>query len=134
MKPIEIHFKRSSISKSNTKILNFVEKPYLKNNISEIFVGDTVKIGVYIKEGNKDRVQYYQGIILGKNNDGINLTIVVRKIFQGIGVERQFLIHSPKFESIEIIKSARVRRSKLYYLRNISGKASRLKQRFNKNK
>nr|QWK41670.1 ribosomal protein L19 [Akkesiphycus lubricus] len=112
------------------KIMDFVESTHLKKDVSKIFVGDTVKIGVFIKEGNKERVQYYQGIILGKNNSGINLTISVRKVFQGIGVERRFLIHSPKFESIEIIKSSRVRRSKLYYLRSIVGKGSRLKQRF----
>ena len=115
---------------SAQKILNSVESSHLKKNLSDIFVGDTVKIGVLIKEGNKERVQYYQGIVLAKTNSGINLTISVRKVFQGIGIERKFLIHSPKFESIEIIKSAHVRRSKLYYLRNIIGKGSRLKQRF----
>nr|YP_011006621.1 50S ribosomal protein L19 [Halosiphon tomentosus]WAM63766.1 50S ribosomal protein L19 [Halosiphon tomentosus] len=117
-------------SLSTEKILNFVESPHIKKSIPKIFVGDTVKIGVFIKEGNKERVQYYQGIILAKANSGINLTISVRKVFQGIGVERKFLIHSPKLESIEIIKSSRVRRSKLYYLRSIVGKGSRLKQRF----
>nr|YP_011005080.1 50S ribosomal protein L19 [Analipus japonicus]WAM61943.1 50S ribosomal protein L19 [Analipus japonicus] len=117
---------------SNEKILSFIEGVHIKKNMSKIFVGDVVKIGVLIKEGNKERIQYYQGIILGKNNSGINLTISVRKVFQGIGVERKFLIHSPKFESIEIIKSSRVRRSKLYYLRSIVGKGSRLKQRFSK--
>nr|YP_011007465.1 50S ribosomal protein L19 [Sporochnus bolleanus]WAM64894.1 50S ribosomal protein L19 [Sporochnus bolleanus] len=111
-------------------IIDFGENIRTRKNLSKIFVGDTVKIGIVIKEGNKERVQYYQGIILSKNNSGINLTISVRKIFQGIGVERKFLLHSPKFESIEIIKSSRVRRSKLYYLRNIIGKGSRLKQRF----
>ena len=115
---------------SSEEILDRVEKSHLKKNLSKIFVGDTVKIGVVIQEGNKERVQYYQGIILSKNNTGINLTISVRKVFQGIGIERKFLIHSPKFESIEIIKSARVRRSKLYYLRSIVGKGSRLKERF----
>lgn len=115
---------------STKKIMDSVESIYKKKNLSQIFVGDTIKVGVFIKEGNKERVQYYQGIILGKNNSGINLTISVRKVFQGIGVERKFLVHSPKLESIEVIKSSRVRRSKLYYLRNIIGKGSRLKQRF----
>nr|YP_009182384.1 50S ribosomal protein L19 [Costaria costata]ALF62928.1 50S ribosomal protein L19 [Costaria costata]QWK43802.1 ribosomal protein L19 [Costaria costata]WAM62501.1 50S ribosomal protein L19 [Costaria costata] len=115
---------------NNKELIDSVENIHIKKNLSKIFVGDTVKIGVFIKEGNKERIQYYQGIILGKNNSGINLTISVRKVFQGIGIERNFLIHSPKFESIEVIKSSRVRRSKLYYLRSIVGKGSRLKQRF----
>nr|YP_011005220.1 50S ribosomal protein L19 [Aureophycus aleuticus]WAM62083.1 50S ribosomal protein L19 [Aureophycus aleuticus] len=115
---------------NNKELMDSVENAHTKKNLSKIFVGDTVKIGVFIKEGNKERIQYYQGIILGKNNSGVNLTISVRKVFQGIGVERNFLIHSPKFESIEVIKSSRVRRSKLYYLRSIVGKGSRLKQRF----
>nr|YP_011004939.1 50S ribosomal protein L19 [Agarum clathratum]WAM61802.1 50S ribosomal protein L19 [Agarum clathratum] len=115
---------------NDKELIDSVESVHIKKNLSKIFVGDTVKIGVFIKEGNKERIQYYQGIILGKNNSGINLTISVRKVFQGIGIERNFLIHSPKFESIEVIKSSRVRRSKLYYLRSIVGKGSRLKQRF----
>nr|YP_010317713.1 ribosomal protein L19 [Silvetia siliquosa]UNH90151.1 ribosomal protein L19 [Silvetia siliquosa] len=127
-----LNLKEEVHSLSRKRILNLVEENYKKKNTTNLFVGDTVKIGVLIKEGNKERVQYYQGIILAKKNSGINLTIYVRKVFQGIGVERKFLIHSPKFESVEIIKSARVRRSKLYYLRKITTtKGSRLKQRFN---
>ena len=124
-----LNLKRLPSLKSE-KIMNLVEESQKKKNIPKIFVGDTVKIGILIKEGNKERIQYYQGIILGKKNSGINLMISVRKVFQGIGVERNFLIHSPKFESITVIKSSRVRRSKLYYLRNIIGKKSRLKERF----
>nr|WRW10682.1 50S ribosomal protein L19 [Ascoseira mirabilis] len=116
---------------SDEKTINLIEERQTKKNLPKILVGDTVKIGVVIKEGNKERVQFYQGIIIGKSNIGINLTISVRKIFQGIGVERKFLVHSPKFESIEIIKSSRVRKSKLYYLRKVLGKKSRLKQNFN---
>lgn len=129
-----LNIKEEVPSFSKKRILDLVEQNHIKKNTSNLFVGDTVKIGVLIKEGNKERVQYYQGIILAKKNSGINLTISVRKVFQGIGVERKFLIHSPKFESVEIIKSARVRRSKLYYLRkSTTTKGSRLKQRF-KNK
>lgn len=124
-----LNLKRLPSLKSE-KIINLVEESQIKKNIPKIFVGDTVKIGILIKEGNKERIQYYQGIILGKKNSGINLMISVRKVFQGIGVERNFLIHSPKFESITVIKSSRVRRSKLYYLREIIGKRSRLKERF----
>lgn len=124
-----LNLKRLPSLKSE-KIMNLVEESQKKKYIPKIFVGDTVKIGILIKEGNKERIQYYQGIILGKKNSGINLMISVRKVFQGIGVERNFLIHSPKFESITVIKSSRVRRAKLYYLRDIIGKRSRLKERF----
>ncbi|CAN0324402.1 unnamed protein product [Ascophyllum nodosum] len=127
-----LNLKEEVRSLSRKRILDLVEENYKKKDTANLFVGDTVKIGILIKEGNKERVQYYQGIILAKKNSGVNLTIYVRKVFQGIGVERKFLIHSPKFESVEIIKSARVRRSKLYYLRKITTtKGSRLKQRFN---
>ena len=107
-----------------------VEKPYINTKVPLILVGDTVRIGVYIKEGNKERVQYYQGVVISQNNTGINKTILVRRVMQGIGIERTFLVHSPKLESIEVKKSSRVKRSKLYYLRQLSGKASRLKQKF----
>nr|YP_011007043.1 50S ribosomal protein L19 [Phaeostrophion irregulare]WAM64330.1 50S ribosomal protein L19 [Phaeostrophion irregulare] len=129
-KPLQATFKNSYSSHSES--LKSVEQQYLKHDLTQLNIGDLVKIGVYIKEGNKDRVQYYQGLILGKNNTGINLSITVRKVFQGIGVERKFLVHSPKFESVEIIKSSRVRRAKLYYLRNFSERGSRLKPRFAK--
>lgn len=129
MKSLQLKEEVTYLSKKH--IINLIEQTYRKKNISKLFVGDTVKIGVLIKEGNKERVQYYQGIIIAKKNSGINLTISVRKIFQGIGVERKFLIHSPKFESIQIIKSTRVRKSKLYYLRkSTTTKGNRLKQRF----
>lgn len=121
----------TSILRKNSKtLISNIEQLYLKKNIKNVLIGDTIKVGFSIKEGNKDRIQYYQGIVISKKNIGINFKIVVRKVFQGIGIERQFLPHSPKFESLEILKSAHVRRSKLYYLRNISGKASRLKQKF----
>ena len=85
-------------------------------------------MGVKIFEGNKERIQFYEGIIIAKKNSGINSTITVRKLFQGIGVERIFLIHSPKITSISVLKLSKVRRAKLYYLRNLKGKAARLKQ------
>jgi len=85
---------------------------------------------VKIIEGNKERVQFYEGTLIAKKNSSINTTITVRKIFQGIGIERIFLLHSPKVDTITVIRSAKVRRSKLYYLRNLKGKASRLRQLF----
>ena len=110
--------------------INNVEKEFLKNNIPLLRIGDNVKIGVKIIEGNKERIQFYEGTIIAKKNSLINTTITVRKILQGIGVERIFLIHSPKIDSIQVLRSSKVRRAKLYYLRNLRGKASRLKQTF----
>ena len=112
------------------KIINTVEKQFLKKNLPSLKIGDNIKVGVKIIEGNKERVQFYEGTIIAKKNSTINTTITVRKILQGIGIERIFLIHSPKIESITILRSSKVRRSKLYYLRNLKGKASRLKQTF----
>lgn len=119
---------------TNNRFIESVEKVHMKKNLKKLFVGDTVKIGVFVEEGNKERVQFYEGIILAKSKSCINFTISVRKVFQGIGVERAFLVNSPKFASIEVIKSSRVSKSKLYYLRDIIGKAGRLKQRFKKTK
>ena len=116
---------------NNQKIINEFQKQYLKEDFPKIQIGDSIKVGVKIIEGNKERVQFYEGTIIAIKNSSINKTITVRKVLQGIGVERIFLIHSPKIASINILKSAKVRRAKLYYLRNRRGKASRLKQRFN---
>jgi len=102
-----------------------LESSFLKRNLPLLKIGDNVKIGVKIIEGNKERVQFYEGTILAKKNSSINTTITVRKILQGIGIERIFLIHSPKIDSITVLNSSKVRRSKLYYLRNLKGKASR---------
>uniref|UniRef100_A0AB74TM90 Large ribosomal subunit protein bL19c n=1 Tax=Discostella guiyangensis TaxID=3145224 RepID=A0AB74TM90_9STRA len=115
---------------NNQKAINNLHQNFIKPNIPKIQIGDTIKLGVKIIEGNKERVQFYEGTVIAKKNSSINTTITVRKVLQGIGIERIFLIHSPKLASIEIIRHAKVRRSKLYYLRNLSGKASRLKQRF----
>jgi large subunit ribosomal protein L19 len=117
--------------KLNTQqIINNVEKDFLKENLPVLKIGDNVKIGVKIIEGNKERVQFYEGTIIARKNSSINTTITVRKILQGIGIERIFLIHSPKIDSISVLRSSKIRRSKLYYLRNLKGKASRLKQTF----
>jgi len=115
---------------NNQKAIDTLHQTFIKPNIPKIQIGDTVKLGVKIIEGNKERVQFYEGTVIAKKNSSINTTITVRKVLQGIGIERIFLIHSPKISSIEILRNAKVRRSKLYYLRNLRGKASRLKQRF----
>jgi|TARA_B100000482_G_scaffold123842_1_gene89675 large subunit ribosomal protein L19 len=115
---------------NNTALLNKVESEYLKEDIPNVRVGDTVRLGVEIREGKKTRIQAYEGVVISQKNSGINKTITVRRVMQGIGVERCFLLHSPKIQTIEIKRSSKVRRSKLYYLRELSGKATRLKQRF----
>ena len=115
---------------SSTKSVLDLEKRFLKLNLPFLKIGDSVKVGVKIIEGNKERVQFYEGTIIAKKNTSINTTITVRKILQGIGIERIFLLHSPKIDSINLLRSAKVRRSKLYYLRNRKGKASRLRQTF----
>jgi large subunit ribosomal protein L19 len=115
---------------NSQKTINDLEKNFVKNDLPLISIGDNVKIGVKIIEGNKERIQFYEGTVIAKKNSSINTTITVRKILQGIGVERIFLVHSPKVDSINILRSSKVRRSKLYYLRNLKGKATRLKQVF----
>ena len=111
------------------KTIKNVESNFIKKDLPILKIGDNVKIGVKIIEGSKERVQFYEGTIIAKKNSSINTTITVRKILQGIGIERIFLIHSPKLESIQVLRSSKVRRAKLYYLRNLRGKASRLKQK-----
>ncbi len=109
-------------------LLEKVEQNYKKSDIPNIKIGDTLKLGIKIEEGEKTRIQNYSGIVISKKNIGLSKTITIRRIMQGIGIERCFLIHSPKIQTIEIERSAKVRRSKLYYLRNLSGKATRLKE------
>ena len=117
--------------KSQTQqTLRNIENEFLKKDLPILRIGDSVKIGVKIIEGSKERVQFYEGTIIARKNSSINTTITVRKILQGIGVERIFLIHSPKVDSIKVLRSSKVRRAKLYYLRYLKGKASRLKQTF----
>jgi large subunit ribosomal protein L19 len=117
--------------KLNTqKTIKDIENNFIKTDLPVLKIGDNVKIGVKIIEGTKERVQFYEGTIIARKNTSINTTITVRKVMQGIGIERVFLIHSPKLDSITVLRSSKVRRAKLYYLRNLRGKASRLKQTF----
>lgn len=113
-------------------IIRSIEAEQLKDDLPIIYVGDTVKVGVRIKEGNKERTQPYEGVVIAKRNGGINQTITVRRIFQGIGVERVFLVHSPRIANIKVMRRGKVRRAKLYYLRDRIGKATRVKQRFDR--
>jgi len=122
--------KTTSLSSSN--IINAFENEQLKKELPEIYVGDTVKVGVKITEGNKERVQPYEGVVIAKRHGGINQTITVRRIFQGIGVERVFMLHSPQVASLKVERRGKVRRAKLFYLRDRVGKATRVKQRFDR--
>jgi large subunit ribosomal protein L19 len=108
------------------------EAGQLKSDLPDIYVGDTVKVGVRIREGNKERVQPYEGVVIAKRHGGLNQTITVRRIFQGIGVERVFMLHSPQVASVKVERRGKVRRAKLFYLRDRVGKATRVKQRFDR--
>ncbi|MEN9213699.1 MAG: 50S ribosomal protein L19 [Gloeomargarita sp. DG02_4_bins_56] len=111
-------------------IIRSLEAEYLKADLPQVEIGDIVKVGVVIQEGGKERVQPYEGVVIARRGTGVNLSITVRKTFQGVGVERVFLLHSPRIASIQILRRSVVRRAKLYYLRQRVGKATRLKQRF----
>ena len=119
-----------TISISN--LIEEFENEQLKKELPEIYVGDTVKVGVKITEGNKERVQPYEGVVIAKRHGGLNQTITVRRIFQGIGVERVFMLHSPQVASLKVERRGKVRRAKLFYLRDRVGKATRVKQRFDR--
>ena len=112
------------------EIIKKIEKKYLKKDIPTLNVGDTIKIGVLIQEGNKERIQFSEGVVISINKAYLNTSITLRRVLQGIGVERVYLIHSPRITSIEVIRNSKVRRAKLYYLRKRIGKATRLKQKF----
>nr|QCI04088.1 ribosomal protein L19 [Antithamnionella ternifolia] len=118
----------AKINKEN--IIKNIEEKLKKNNLPILDIGDSIKIQIVIQEGNKERIQTVEGVIIAKHNANLNTTITIRKVLQNIGVERVYLVHSPRIIKISVIKKAKVRRAKLYYLRSRSGKATRLKQKF----
>jgi len=118
--------------RSARELIAAFEAEQLKSDLPEIYVGDTVQVGVRIREGNKERVQPYEGVVIAKRHGGLNETITVRRIFQGIGVERVFMLHSPQVASVKVERRGKVRRAKLFYLRDRVGKATRVKQRFDR--
>jgi len=124
----------SETTKTNSvsTLIEEFENEQIKKELPEIYVGDTVKVGVKITEGNKERVQPYEGVVIAKRHGGLNQTITVRRIFQGIGVERVFMLHSPQVASLKVERRGKVRRAKLFYLRDRVGKATRVKQRFDR--
>ena len=109
-------------------LINEIENTQLKENLPEIGSGDTVKVNVKVSEGNRERIQTFEGIVIAIKGVGINKLITVRKLSFGVGVERIFPGHAPTIDSIEIIRKGKVRRSKLYYLRNRIGKSAKIKE------
>ncbi|NWF81362.1 MAG: 50S ribosomal protein L19 [Chloroflexi bacterium] len=112
------------------QILSELAQRQMKQHIPEFRVGDTVRVGVKVVEGNRERVQEFEGVVIRRRSGGINENFTVRRIAShGIGVERTFLLHAPRLDSIKVIRRGKVRRAKLYYLRGRSGKAARIKER-----
>lgn len=112
----------------NLGLLDEITKSQLKSDLPELRAGYTVRVDVRIKEGDKSRIQAFEGIIIAKEGGGINESILVRKVSNGVGVERKFPIHSPIVADIVVLRKGKVRRTKLFYLRKLSGKAARLKE------
>ena len=110
-------------------LLREVTSEYLKTDIPDFRPGDTVKVHVRLKEGEKERIQVFEGLVIARKHGGISETFTVRKISSGIGVERTFPLHSPSIAKVELARRGRVRRAKLYYIRNLRGKAARIKER-----
>jgi large subunit ribosomal protein L19 len=109
-------------------IMDLVEEEQLNKNLDPFKVGDTVNVHVIIREGNKERIQIFRGVVIAKKGKGVGATFTVRKISFGIGVERVFPLHSKMIKQIEVVRRGKVRRAKLYYLRQLKGKAARLKE------
>lgn len=109
--------------------IELLEREQMRMDLPSFIPGDTVKVHVKIKEGEKERIQAFQGVVIGKRKGTIGATFTVRKVSYGIGVERIFPMHSPAIDRVEIITRGRVRRGKLYYLRNLKGKAARIREK-----
>ena len=109
-------------------IIKSIEREQLKNRIPDLKVGDTVRVHQRIKEGNRERIQVFEGIIIKKQGGSVNATFTVRRIAYGVGVEKTFLVHSPLVEKIEVVRVGKARRAKLYYLRERLGKAAKTKE------
>ncbi|MDA8099835.1 MAG: 50S ribosomal protein L19 [Nitrospiraceae bacterium] len=110
-------------------ILNAIEKPQMKSGIPSFRVGDTVKVHAKVVEGDKERIQVFEGVVIGRQGSGMREAVRVRKLSYGVGVERLFPLHSPMVDKIELAKEGKVRRAKLYYLRELRGRASRIKEK-----
>lgn len=112
-----------------SNIIAEIEKEYMKTDVPKFDVGDTVRVSVKVKEGNRERIQAFEGIVIAKKNGSVRESFTVRRVSFGVGIERTFPLHSPRITDIVVIKHGRVRRAKLYYLRNLSGKAAKIKEK-----
>jgi large subunit ribosomal protein L19 len=110
-------------------IINLLEMEHMKKNIPVFKAGDTLRVHVKIVEGDKQRIQMYQGVCIKRMNNGVGSTFTVRKISSGVGVERVFPLHAPTIDKIEVVMVGQVRRAKLYYLRKLQGKAARIREK-----
>ncbi len=119
----------SNIKVNRGAILRAVEQPHIKTDHPEFRPGDTIRVHVRIKEGDKERLQAFEGTVIARKNTGMGETITVRKVSFGQGVERIFPVHGPVIDHIDLVRTGRVRRAKLYYLRGLKGKAARLRER-----
>lgn len=110
-------------------IIETLEKEQLRSDIPDFAPGDTVRVHVKIVEGSRERIQMFEGVVISRQGTGVRETFTVRRISYGIGVERMFPVHSPRIEKIDVLRKGIVRRAKLYYLRNLTGKAARIKEK-----
>lgn len=109
-------------------LIDVIEKENLKENVADFNIGDTVRVSYKIKEGNKERIQAYEGVVIARKNGSVRESFTVRRVSFGVGVERTFPLHSPKIDKIEVVKKGKVRRAKLFYLRDLTGKATKIKE------
>ena len=112
-----------------SQILDQIDAASLRTDVPDFRPGDTLKVNVKVVEGNRSRVQVFQGVVIARQGDGVRETFTVRKVSFGVGVERTFPVHSPTLESIEVVTRGDVRRAKLYYLRNLRGKKAKIKEK-----
>ena len=110
-------------------IISVLEQEQLRDDIPAFRPGDTVKVHVKVVEGNRERIQIFEGVVIGRQNGGVRETFTVRRLSDGVGVERTFLVHSPRLAKIEVVRHGIVRRAKLHYLRGLTGKAARIRER-----
>ena len=112
-----------------SNIIEAIEREYMKKEVPAISVGDSVKVYVKVVEGSRERLQAFEGIVISKKNGSVRESFTVRRVSFGVGIERTFPLHSPRIDRIEVVRHGKVRRAKLYYLRNLSGKAAKISER-----
>ena len=115
-------------------LIQEIESEQLKQDVPQFDIGDYVKVHVKVKEGNRERIQIFEGTVIARKSEGLRETFTVRRVSYGVGVERTFFVHSPKVERVEVVRKGRVRRAKLYYLRKRVGKAARIREKLSSKK